>query len=414
MRILSVLMLAAAALGAQAPSTPALATKIDATGDTIFARVNGTVPAARIHRLVQELSIAPGADDTTLFTRVTNFKVDGSGRYWVFDQGSKSFFIFNSDGKLAKRFGRNGSGPGEFNDDNGTVVLPGDRIAVWDARNGRISWFAKDGTFEKSVVISKGFYTFNGLRTDRSGSLFITLPVRPPGEATIGRIGLVRVKPDGTYGDSLLPPDFKVSVPSWTAASGGSRASYSSRNSAGTQWVIHPDGYFVTVDGSRSRVVLSRKEGKPVVIERSLPLVPIPADERADDKDFITWGLRQNVPDWQWSGADVPATKPTLYTVFAARDGRLWIRVATPSERIPDAELPERRPNGAPPQRFRSSNEYEVYASDGTFLARVLLPAKTQLMQADGNTLWALGANEDDLPAVRRYRIEPPLPRGRP
>ena len=117
------------------------------------------------------------------------------------------------------------------------------------------------------------------------------------------------------------------------------------------------------------------------------------------------------VRDWTWSGPAVPATKPSLVSAFASRDGRIWVRVATPSERIPESELPAHRPDAPPPYRFRAPIEYEVYASDGTFLARVALPRNTNLMEADGNTLWALGQDDDDLPAVRRYRIEPLLPR---
>ena len=117
------------------------------------------------------------------------------------------------------------------------------------------------------------------------------------------------------------------------------------------------------------------------------------------------------VRDWTWSGPAVPATKPSLGAAFAARDGRIWVQVATPSERIPESELPARRPDAPPPYRFRAPIEYEVFASDGTFLARVALPRNTHPMEADGNTLWALGQDDDDLPAVRRYRIEPQLPR---
>jgi len=393
-----------------AQSTPALATKFDSTRDTIFARVAGSAAPARMHRLVQELSIAPGADDITLFTRVNGFKVDRAGRFWVFDQSTSTIFLFGNDGKLVKRIGRKGGGPGELDTDNGSVVLAGDRFAVWDARNARINWYAADGAFDKSALVSKGFYTFGGLVTDQSGAVFIKLPVSRTANGRIGALGLIRVRPDGSFGDSLTPPSLNVSVPAYTAVKGSASASYQSRNAASASWVWHADGYFVTVDGSRSRIVLSRRTAKPVVIERRLPSVPIPSDERADDEAFITYGLRMTVPDWKWSGPAVPDTKPSLGTAIAARDGRIWVRVATPSERIPDSELPERRPNGAPQYRFRSSIEYEVYASDGTFLGRVALPKGTQLMEADGNTVWALGRDADDLPAVRRYRVEPALP----
>jgi hypothetical protein len=397
------------ALGAQAP---ALATKLETTRDTIFARVEGNAPAARIHRLVQELSIAPGADDTTLFTRVNSFKVDGAGRFWVFDQAAGTIVLVGKDGALVRRIGRKGGGPGELLGDNGSVVLNGDRLAIWDSQNGRISWFASDGAFERSTLVTKGFSTFGGLVTDRSGAVFIKHPLSR--ELGPGVLGLIRIRADGSLGDTLTPPDLKVSATGYTAVSAGGRgrATYQSRNAASASWLWHRDGYFATVDGSRSRIVLSRQAAKPIVIDRRLPPVRLPPEERADDEAFITWGLRQTVPDWKWTGPAVPESKPALGAAISTRDGRLWVRVATPSERIPDAELPERRPNGPPAYRFRSSIEWEVYASDGTFLARVAFPKNTQLMEADGNTVWALGRDDDDLPAVRRYRIEPAIPGG--
>jgi len=413
MRALLALGVALIPLVATAQAGPALTTTFERRADTVVARVEGQVPASRIHRLVQELSIAPGMDDTTLFTQVAGFRVDRAGRFWVFDQPTASIFLFDAKGTLLKHIGRRGGGPGELQGDNGSVVLPGDRFAIWDARNGRISWFAADGAFERSTTLSKGFYTFNGLATDRSGAVLITLPVVRGEGNRMGRLGLVRVLPDGSLGDSLVPPDLKVEVPEYTAVSkdGGARATYQSRNAAGSQSLWHADGYFVTLDGSRSRIVLSRREGSPVVIDRRLPSVPISREERADDEAFITWGLRQTVPDWTWSGAAVPASKPALDHALATRDGRLWVRVATPSERIPDEELPTRRPDSPPAYRFRSPVEYEVYASDGRFVARVAFPPSTHPVEADGNTVWALGEDADGLPAVRRYRMSPALPR---
>jgi tricorn protease-like protein len=58
---------------------------------------------------------------------------------------------------------------------------------------------------------------------------------------------------------------------------------------------------------------------------------------------------------------------------------------------------------------WRTPTVYEVFDQDGRFLGRVAFPPRTTLMEADGNTVWAIGRNEDDLPAVSRYRIEPAL-----
>jgi hypothetical protein len=92
-----------------------------------------------------------------------------------------------------------------------------------------------------------------------------------------------------------------------------------------------------------------------------------------------------------------------------ARDGTIWARVATPSERIPDTELSPQREKGPPVRHYRSPVTYEVFAPDGRFLGRVPLPPRTTLVQADGNVAWGVTRDVDDLPAVVRFRIEPPF-----
>jgi hypothetical protein len=95
--------------------------------------------------------------------------------------------------------------------------------------------------------------------------------------------------------------------------------------------------------------------------------------------------------------------------LIVARDGRLWARVALPSERIPDAELVPSRDPKRPVNHFRTPVAYEVFGADGTFLGRVIFPPRTTLMEADGNLVWALGRDENDLPALLRFRIDPAL-----
>ena len=63
-----------------------LATRFDSTADTVYARVEGPVPATAARRLIEELRIAPEADDTSLFTEVFEFDVDPAGRFLVYDR----------------------------------------------------------------------------------------------------------------------------------------------------------------------------------------------------------------------------------------------------------------------------------------------------------------------------------------
>jgi hypothetical protein len=151
------------------------------------------------------------------------------------------------------------------------------------------------------------------------------------------------------------------------------------------------------------------RPGRALRIVRDAPVIPIPDDERAWDQEQITFQLRSNQPNWTWTGPDIPSEKPPVAGLSVARDGRIWVRVATPSEPIPASERDEQLPNRRPVSRFRDPLEYEVFEKDGTFLGRIRFPHRATWMEADGNLVWYLQRDDDGLPAIVRARIEPAL-----
>lgn len=400
----------AAAGGAGDPS--GLATVVDSTADTVVARVEGEVPAAAVRSLVQEVAIAPGLDDTSLFTDLSEVDVDRLGRLWVFDRPSNSIFVFAADGRLLRQVGRQGAGPGEFNSNNGMVVLGDSGLAQWDARNGRISFLDTAGTLVRSWRVATGFSTSNGLVTDRSGQLFLRRPVTPPREGEIlGRMGLVRLGVEGAFGDSLIPADImgprEVYVAEQRTAGGTSRSATGARYAPNYYWAWHPDGYFVVAHGGEYRIILAPPGGRPLAIRRAMPPIPVDPAERDEEQRSITYNMRQTDPGWVWRGPALPEAKAPLLGISATRDGRLWVRVAAPSEPIPEAELTIPADSLRPVQRHRTPLVYEVFSPEGRFLGRVDFPPGSTLVDADGDLVWAIVRNEDDLPAVTRFRVEP-------
>jgi hypothetical protein len=385
-----------------------LATSYDSTADTVFANVRGTVPEAAIRRLIEVLRVAPGIDDTTLFTEVSEFDVDRAGRLWVYDGPSNSIFLFDSTGKLLRRIGRQGAGPGEFNTSNGMVALGDTSLAIWDSRNARISFFSAAGDFRTSWLTPSGFSTNNGLVTDRSGALFLRRPITSPREGEIlGRMGLVRLKAGGEFGDSLAPPDLPIPREVYVAESKGSRSSTGSQYAPNYFWAWHPEGFFVVGDGGDYQIVLARPAGKPLAIRREQPGVPISEAERSEEQARITASMRMTDPAWTWRGPPIPSTNAPLQGVFLARDGRIWAQVAVPSERIPEAELVVPRDKRMPVRHFRVPGVYEVFGADGRFLGRGSFPRRSRLVEADGDFVWTLERDENDLPAIVRRRVEP-------
>jgi hypothetical protein len=384
----------------------------DSTADTVVARVDGQVPVSALRSMTLAMRIAPTVDDTSLFAEIGEIDVDAANRVWLFDFQSHRLFLFDSAGALVRRIGRQGQGPGEFASGNGLVMLPDTGAALWDARNARISFFSANGDFRTSWPIPSGFYTSNGLYIDSAGALYLRRPVTAPREGEIlGRMGLVRLGDGGTYVDSLIPVDLPVPREIFIAVSsdGGSRSSTSWRYAPNYHFDWHPHGFFVAGHGGKYEIVIARPDGKPVVIRRTGAPVSLLPDEKAEEKEYITWNMRQTQPAWSWTGPDLPDAKAPLTGITVTRDGNIWARVATPSELIPAEELPPATEKGPPVRRYRSPTTYEVYSSTGRFLGRVPMPPRTTMFQADGDHVWAISRDQDDLPSVIRFRLSHPF-----
>ncbi len=390
------------------PSEGGLVVTRDSTADSLFVTITGEVPAADVRQVVEELRIAPGMDDTTLFTTAWGFEVDANGRTWVFDQDTKAIFQFDATGELVRRIGRSGGGPGEFQSNNGIAVLPDGGIAQWDGQNGRLSFFDSAGSFVESWPIASGFGTSNGVVTDRTGRIYLHQPVTERTETDIhGRVGLVRLSPGGAFGDSLVPPDLGVEAVAYVARIEGRSSSARSRYGPQRHWAWHPDSGFVLGHGGTGDIVVTRASGVPLVIRRRASAVPVDADERTTEEQLITWWMRRMQPDWNWSGPALPTTKAPLTALQVAQDGRIWAQVPVESELIPAAERTPPRDSTMPVYRHRMPSVHEVFGGDGTLLGRVALPSGAWWMEARGDFIWALVTDENGLPAVVRYRVKP-------
>src|SRR5690606_6130698 len=142
-------------------------------------------------------------------------------------------------------------------------------------------------------------------QTDAAGSVLLYRPVTAPREHEIlGRMGLVRLKDGGAFGDSIAPPDLLIERITYVAEMNGGRSATSPTHSPRLLWQWHPDGYMVTANGGRYEIEISRPAaaGGPIRSVRTVPTVDVPAEERAWDQERITFQMRQNVPGWTWPG----------------------------------------------------------------------------------------------------------------
>lgn len=82
--------------------------------------------------------------DDEIVGRIVDVVIGETGRFLMADEQQHTIWIADRDGKLIRRIGQEGSGPGDLMNPSGTAVM-NDRIFVLDAGNARISVFSKEG-----------------------------------------------------------------------------------------------------------------------------------------------------------------------------------------------------------------------------------------------------------------------------
>lgn len=282
-------------------------------------------------------------------------------------------------GRLIRRLGRTGDGPGEFRVPN-WIGLLGDSLWVNDGRLGRVTFFDRDGTHlgdrpypgrpDVDPPLTVGF----GMLTADGGALFVTnsrdgdhslpvLVVAPDGRQTaIGeRSGLPRFS-------TLSAPD------------GGWRMQQQ-RFWTRTTWSPDPQGRSV-VFGEReapdtpgeatyrvSRVSITGD----TLFSRQVPYDPIPIPQTVLDS------LPENTPE-----AYVPRYYPPVSAVVAGRDGTTWVaRETTPSD----------------------TRRWDVFDASGEHIGALDAPADLEIHDATAERIWAVTFDELDVPYVVRLPV---------
>lgn len=396
-------------------------TQVDSTGDTIRVRITGEVPAALIRRLVAEVSVGAedGAEEET-FGAITSITPLADGGMLVHDDQAKAIRWFDSTGTFTRNLGRSGGGPGEFGHVNGITQLPDGRIVLWDAPGARLNVYSPTGDFETTWRMPfSGYFAQNILWSDRSGRISaLAILSRDSVDFTKNTRGIIRFDDKGAVTDSVKYPVWREPPPTLLAQSPDKRGMSIFSMPFWPSSQARPSTLDGLVSGPGDPYVLywtGRNGQKPLRMEREHTSVPVSETERTEQRAMAENGLRRTDPNWTWTVAEIPQTKPAYKSFFVALDGRVWVELSMPGEPIPAADLPTPpagQPVGqaAPTITTREPSVYDVFSPEGRLLGRVALPPKTSARQARGDRVWAVQRDSLDVPYAVRFRVDPALP----
>jgi hypothetical protein len=338
-------------------------------------------------KLTEELTIGDQLDDTLpLLSDIAALEVDTAGRIFVLDRQLNALLIFDHEGRLFKRVGREGEGPGEFRGPNGLGWDGAGRLWVVEGQGNRNSLFNRDGGFLETRPRTTGFYGYvwDGRFLDSGVMIELIFhqsdtysqPMLARYDSVRGLVDSVAL-PYTMGGDNFFKFEYKdgysvTGIPFYPAP-----------------WhAIDPRGFVWTGNSERYELTQLNLQGDTIrIIRKDQPPVPVPQAERDSAIDALK-KMAQGAP---FDEGRIPQVKPMLERVLVSDSGYIWVITTDQS------------PTGT---------AFDVFDPEGRYLGRVTTPLhigpyrpKSPLLLRRGK-MWGVVVDDDDVPSVVRWGIE--------
>ncbi|MEJ2481753.1 MAG: hypothetical protein P8049_01130 [Gemmatimonadota bacterium] len=328
------------------------------------------------------------------FGQISGIGITSDGRIVVSDMQGQHVKVFAADGTYERTFGEAGSGPGQFGQQAGPVLVGrGDTILVPDIQNQRVARMTADGDdlgtfrvgFEAGVPIRWEMRADGALVTQLRK---LNLPNTPGEPDTLDAI--VSRGYDGVIADTI----FMVPAGKTFSFAGGQPEFHFF--SPEPIWALLPDGGIVLGTNDEYRFVFYGPDGAPTRIV-SIPSEPDMVTEE-DREIFVStleslWGQAGVPPqgiEQLKSGISFEDRFPAFTQALIGPDGTLWVQKIRAL-----SEMSAEEKESFNPLQNIGSAEWDVFDSGGRYLGIVEMPFHYQPLGFDGDRV--LGVWRDDL-----------------
>jgi hypothetical protein len=116
---------------------------------------DGGEPSGRIDGLprvvLSEVTRVGSLNDPNVgFSAIGPVDVDQDGNLFLFESQDLEVRVYSTDGRLIRRFGRRGDGPGEFASSSVEFGVHGDTVWIYDHRPNRLTVFNRAGVLQEA------------------------------------------------------------------------------------------------------------------------------------------------------------------------------------------------------------------------------------------------------------------------
>jgi len=371
-------------------------------GDTVVVRtITGSVWRDTM-QLVPELSIGTlDGDAPYIFGDVVSLDVDSVGRVYVLDTQAREVRVFSDSGDHIRTLGRRGEGPGEFRSPVHVRVTPDGRIVVRDENAARFSVFSWDGTYLGGWPRGSTYSSWLPFYFDAEGR------VLNPSMAN----ALVRHELNGTVVDTTAIPTFGIAVPRVEVAIQGGRASFTVPFVPAEHWTVNHEGSLVRGYSGAYAFEWEGPGNRVTRVERQVDPVPVTPAEADQARESVVRNVRDSygIPDWRWSGPDIPLVKPAYEWIIPGRDGTTWVIRSTASREEENPTWDPAHPEYGFRTSWTSATVADVFDEEGRYLGPVLIPTELRLQRPfpvlTRDAVWGLVHTEIGVPQVVLFRV---------
>jgi hypothetical protein len=358
----------------KAPAAPAYPARIE-TVDGVRMVMNPAFPKEGVIRYLLEADLTIGAESgasESVLNRPQYLDVDAQGNIYVLDWGDIDFKVFAPNGRLLRKFGQQGQGPGEFSIPAFFDLSADGRIFVLSGPTNQIITLASDGTYLSSFRLD-GFSP--GLAIDGRNRVYYARQLTPAMEGlgeeyrlVQNKIALFRTEESGR--EPVKLDEFPAASALMKAEKVGGRAVMGgmiSREAYTTAWLVGPDDRVYAGYNKDYLLTVHDAEWKPVLrFGRAFTPIRHPAFK----------------PD---------GPHPEFYPAFSDWHkffddrGNLWLEQYV-EEGVAD-------------------KVYDVFSPDGLYLRQVRVPETLYLVR--GDLAYSIVRTEEESLVVKRFRMVP-------
>lgn len=334
------------------------------------------------HKLSEVLLIEE--TDEFFFGQITNVQPTSKGHILVGDGTAKQFHVFDTNGNRIGVIGKEGSGPGEFQQMGKSYVTAGDTLLVMDWSNARITAFTevRAGSWERALEIPM---------------------MRTPGGSISGFYHLAGQPLIGQFNQFVMPgmahEPPKPSLAAFNRA--GEKVGESIANYRHMDSKIDDSGInfirIYSIPFGRSGQVRESDEALHIANTEIFGATTIntagdtlyhfeyPVITRRVSEEMITNFMERTNTDYSQSvREEIPETRPAFDSFQADNHGNLYFRFDDISE---------------------EEHLWLVFTSDGEFLKSFRIIKSANIMRIKDSHLYCSGDNDGE-PLVRVYRID--------